>query len=252
MEENQQKFIIEPGQFLILPPNNVHKGFKCCETDTIFSWLHFFTEGQFFYSDTPSAATLPKMNKNKYYKKDPFNVSVPQYGAIRAENYKQMEEYMDAISQVRIDRYHRAKLFYSSAISQIEYQIIFLKIFTLLCDTNEDAPQKDFVADIYDYFTINYQKPITLSEISKQFSFHPAHIIRSVKRKFGMTPLQLLLNIRINEAKNLLRGTDQPVNHIAESVGFNDTSYFAKQFKKIVGLTPLEYRRESNTGKLHK
>lgn len=246
MEDNEQKFTLSEGQFLIIFPDSMHRGFKYCDEDTTFSWVHFYTEGKYFYSSTPSYSEPPKMNKNKYYKKDNFNISITKCGSINDEDRKKFEEYLDSISQVKIDRYYHAKSFYSSAISQIEYQIVFLKILTMICELKEENKQKDFVTDIYDYISINYKKPFNLKEISRQFSFHPAHIIRCVKQRYGFTPVQLLLNIRIEKAKALLSDTDQPVNHIAESVGFTDTSYFSKQFKKIIGMTPLEYRRNVN------
>lgn len=245
MEENDQKFMLEPGQFLILPPGNIHKGYKCCETDTNFSWIHFYTEGKYFYSKAPDTHTMQKMNKNKYYKKEDFNISIPQYGSVAGEGYNLMEKYMDNISQVKIDKYHHAKLFYSSSISQIEYQIVFLKILAIICESSQEPASKNVAADLYDYFSLNYQKAFCLADISKQYSYHPAHIIRCIKREYGFTPLQLLLNIRINAAKNLLKSTELQVNRIVEEVGFSDASYFSKQFRSIVGMTPLEYRKIS-------
>ncbi|MFD1176300.1 helix-turn-helix domain-containing protein [Paenibacillus puldeungensis] len=155
---------------------------------------------------------------------------------------------MDDISQVKIDKYHNEKRFYSSTISQIQYQQLFLKILTIFC-VNERSDEKDVAAEIYDLFTLNYQQNFALSDLAAQYAFHPAHIIRCVKNKYGMSPLQLLLSIRLNKAKQLLADRDKTVNWIAASVGFSDTSYFCKQFKKATGVSPLEYRKiTSQTG----
>ncbi|CAM4282467.1 helix-turn-helix domain-containing protein [Paenibacillus macerans] len=243
LEENGRKYIVEPGQFLILPPDNLHKGYKPCTTDTAFSWIHFSTTGSYSYSESPISYASAKMNKHKYYKKDTFYISLPQYGMIDKSLHDVLKSHMDDISQVKIDKYHNEKLFYPSTISQIQYQQLFLKILTIFCDSNERTVEKDVAAEIYDLFTLNYGQSFTLNELAEQYAFHPAHIIRCVKHKYGMSPLQLLLSIRLNKAKQLLADQDKTVNWIAASVGFSDTSYFCKQFKKSIGMTPLEYRK---------
>lgn len=244
MDENNQKYVLEPGDYLILPPNNIHKGYKACDEETMFSWLHFYTEGHYAYSNAAATSKLDKLNKYKYYKKDEFIISVSQHGTINPEDFSALERYMESISQVKIDKFQREKLFYHSIVSELEGQIYFLKILSLLSSMGSDK-KKDFVSDIYDYLVLNYQQSITLENISQIFSFHPAHIIRSVKGRYGMSPLQLLLEIRINAAKQLLTDSDKTIHQIGEDVGFGDSSYFTKQFKKRIGVTPLEYRKST-------
>lgn len=68
------------------------------------------------------------------------------------------------------------------------------------------------------------------------------HFSRVFKRTTGMSPVQFLLGIRIDRAKELLDFTDQSITDIAEACGFQDQNYFARTFKKITGLTPTQYR----------
>ena len=60
----------------------------------------------------------------------------------------------------------------------------------------------------------------------------------------GISFSEYLRNIRIEEAKKLLRNTDLKVFEIAMKVGFNDAGYFSKRFEDTVGMTPNEYRRK--------
>ncbi|MBT2293453.1 AraC family transcriptional regulator [Paenibacillus albidus] len=244
LEEDGRKYTIEPNQYLILPPGNLHKGYKACTSDTTFSWVHFYTTGHYFYSENPITQVDSKMNKTKYYKKDVFYISLPQYGRIDDSLHEIMKNYMDSISQVKIDKYHNEKLFYSSTKSQIEYQQLFLKILTVLCDLREHEKEKELAEEILDYFSSHYQNPFDLNQLAAQYSFHPAHIIRSVKKKYGLSPLQLLLTIRVQKAMKLLEEERHSVGQIASLVGFTDSSYFCKQFKKITSLTPLQYRNQ--------
>ncbi|MCA5963754.1 helix-turn-helix transcriptional regulator [Blautia sp. RD014234] len=73
--------------------------------------------------------------------------------------------------------------------------------------------------------------------------FFPSGIHHALhKEKYQLTPLQLLTRIRIEEAQKLLGTTQLHVNIIGENVGYSDPAYFSKQFKKVTGMTALEYR----------
>jgi AraC-like DNA-binding protein len=55
-----------------------------------------------------------------------------------------------------------------------------------------------------------------------------------------------LNDLRVGEAKNLLRETDLPLIEIASRVGFEDQSYFSRVFRNVVGISPGRYRRTSD------
>ncbi|WP_129139329.1 GlxA family transcriptional regulator [Modicisalibacter coralii] len=70
---------------------------------------------------------------------------------------------------------------------------------------------------------------------------------RSFKRRFkaatGMTPIAYVHTLRLEEAKQMLESDDAPIEAIAESVGYEDASFFRRLFGRRVGLTPGQYRR---------
>lgn len=59
----------------------------------------------------------------------------------------------------------------------------------------------------------------------------------------GLSPIACLVRLRVEKAQELLWFTEQPVKQIAAAVGFVDEFYFSRQFKKLVGHSPLQYRR---------
>ncbi len=69
---------------------------------------------------------------------------------------------------------------------------------------------------------------------------------RSLMRRFakaiGMSPLDYVHALRLEEAKQLLETTDLPVEAIANEVGYEDTSFFGRLFRRKAGITPLQYR----------
>ncbi|OPJ59634.1 helix-turn-helix domain-containing protein [Clostridium oryzae] len=249
MEEEGKHFDVHKGQFLILSPDKVHASYRYCDEDTVFSWIHFYSTGDFSFSDKPAHYIQAKMNKNKYYQKDKFYISIPKYGSMNSKCYRDIEGYLDQISQVKIDKYNQQKLFFNSVSSQIDYQILFMKIIALICESSEKPQERDLAEEIYSFLKHSYTEPFNLTELSHRYAFHPAYIIRCIKMKYGLTPLQLLISIRMEEAKKLLKTTNLHVNIIAQNVGYYDMAYFSKQFKNVTGMTAIEYRRKE-TGAL--
>jgi transcriptional regulator GlxA family with amidase domain len=70
---------------------------------------------------------------------------------------------------------------------------------------------------------------------------------RSLQRRFklatGMTPLEYVHTLRLEEAKHLLETTSQPVEAVAGEVGYEDAAFFARLFRRKVNLSPAQYRR---------
>ncbi len=251
MEENAERYIVKAGQFLILPPQRLHKGYRCCDEATNFYWLHFYTTGQFTYKDIPVYDKNHRQKANYQFQKEPFHISLPQYGNLNLEQQAKLAASMDAIVQVRIDKTQPKKAFYSSAVSQIKSQQLFFSILSIFCDVNaRDNEHKDIAQEIFEHFNLFYREPFDLKKLAQQYVFHPTHIIRCVKRKYNMSPLQLLLHIRIKKAQKLLLETNDTINKIAFDVGFEDNAYFAKQFKRICNMTPSDYRKQSLRQKL--
>ena len=69
------------------------------------------------------------------------------------------------------------------------------------------------------------------------------HQARLFKRAFGVSPLQYVNSLRIESAAHLIRGTDTPIGQVAEHLGYDDPVYFARCFKKYMGLSPSALRR---------
>ena len=91
----------------------------------------------------------------------------------------------------------------------------------------------------------NYQEEITTEELAKMCYISPSHLSRIFKKETGKTISQYLADYRINLAKKLLVELELSIEKIAFSVGYQDTSYFGKKFKTIVGMTPRQYQQQA-------
>ena len=69
-----------------------------------------------------------------------------------------------------------------------------------------------------------------------------SHFLRVFKKDMNLTPMQYIIQHRIEAAQLLLLLNNDPLKTIANSLGFSDTSHFVKTFKKYKGMTPQEFR----------
>ncbi|SER50635.1 two-component system, response regulator YesN [Gracilibacillus ureilyticus] len=103
---------------------------------------------------------------------------------------------------------------------------------------------KGTIHHIKKYIHKNYDKPITMKSIANEFFINPVYMGQLFKKTYGIYFKDYILNVRINEAKKLLRTTDLRVYEVAQKVGFNNPDYFVTQFEKAVGKTPSQYRKQ--------
>ena len=87
-----------------------------------------------------------------------------------------------------------------------------------------------------------YLSGYRLSELASLAGVHRVHLIREFRKHYGTTIGEHLRKLRIDYAYQLLGQTELPLREIAAVCRFADQSHFSKQFKKLSGLTPAEYR----------
>ncbi len=98
------------------------------------------------------------------------------------------------------------------------------------------------INEIKSYISINYFNDISLRQISKDFFMNESYLSDLFKKETGYSFSSYLSNVRIDQSKVLLAQVDLKIQDIAEMVGYNDSRYFIKVFRKITKMTPTEYR----------
>lgn len=125
---------------------------------------------------------------------------------------------------------------------------IFMEIISLLFrwkqggDINFDKIRK--VEKVINYLTEHYTQQLSLAELGRVASLSPSYLGTIFKEVTGTSPVNYLIRVRINKAKELLKDGYR-VSEVAPMVGFNDVFYFSKSFKKYEGMAPSKYKTES-------
>ncbi len=116
--------------------------------------------------------------------------------------------------------------------------------FTENKETQETFSLQNKLHIIREYLTTNFNQKISLDSLSSMFYVSKYHLSREYKRYFGITLMNDLNNMRISNAKSLLRFSNDSVESIAEQCGFSDSAYFIKVFKNTENMTPYSYRQK--------
>ncbi|GAB1156848.1 AraC family transcriptional regulator [Paenibacillus illinoisensis] len=98
--------------------------------------------------------------------------------------------------------------------------------------------------DMLQWIHLNYADPIRLEDIARTGQLSRSETCRYFKQILQTTPMQYVMDYRIQKSIELLRFSGRSITEIAYEVGFNSTSYYINQFRKSMKKTPLRYKRE--------
>lgn len=101
------------------------------------------------------------------------------------------------------------------------------------------------------YIEDHFHEDISNRDLLELLDCSESVLLRSFKQAVGLSPMQYLMNHRIQKATEMLLTTELKSCDIAVSCGFHDFSYFTKMFKRTIGMTPIQYRSFHRQLQLH-
>jgi YesN/AraC family two-component response regulator len=124
----------------------------------------------------------------------------------------------------------------------------FYELFTQIrmeLENRKSEKQELIIVRINRMIDLGFENPsFSLDLLADSIGMSSAHMCRIYKQYTGNTINDLLVNKRMDKARQLLTSTTMSVNEIAEKVGYTNPTYFYRVFKKTNGVTPIEFRRK--------
>lgn len=105
------------------------------------------------------------------------------------------------------------------------------------------------VRQMIQYMGTQYAHPVSIEDMAAGLGYNRAYLSRIFKQETGVSPVTYLLKLRIDKSRQLLR--ERPglsIEQVAASVGMQDALYFSRQFSRLYGQSPSEYRRSVLAG----
>lgn len=131
------------------------------------------------------------------------------------------------------------------------YRLLFLlkqKGLMVSTESSFNASEKEKIdryKRVVTYMQKHFARKVTLEELALEARCNPQYLCHFFKEIAKISPIQYLISYRLERAKEMLRDTTKPVLEVSMDCGFENVSYFIRQFKKMEGVTPRAYRERS-------
>ena len=137
-----------------------------------------------------------------------------------------------------------------------EMAILSAKVFAIEIDRHSQSPfilfqgQKEHsdepIKNAQEFIEKNFQEKITVDELASRFALGRRNLERRFKKATSNTVVEYIQRVKIEAAKKSFETTRKNINEIMYDVGYSDTKAFRTVFRKITGLSPIEYRSKYN------
>ena len=133
----------------------------------------------------------------------------------------------------------------NSMYVKCKIQSLLYSFFSYLLQDNQADSSSDIIDSALKIIKYNYNNEINIKKIADSFHLDSAYFSRLFKSRVGKSPKKVIMEERIEKAKEMLISSDHPIKEISNTVGFNDQLYFSKLFYKYEGLSPTEFRKKA-------
>lgn len=212
--DSENKFTVEKNAYLFMPPTEKQYGYapSACS----FFWFHF----------TPSIVNSSTQNK----------IVIQQQNQI-----PNIERILILINQLHdVDRRYHHKFTMDMLATGI-----LLELYNQIQEEQREksiSSKTQLYQSILNYIAWNKINKISVLELSEHFGYHVKYLSSVFKSIAGISLKQYLLQEIMEHAKAELIDTNKTISQIGYSIGYTDSHNFSHAFKKVVGITPTEYR----------
>ena len=219
--QNGEEIAVLPGEAILVDLHQYHRYHFREGVPSKIAWAHM--------NGTPIISIVQQLQK-----KHPFPVKMKSQ-----EIYDRLMALFEISDLPGWDVWRQSEQCYA-------IWLVFLReVWNECADEKEDSRKQKFKQTIWQVIAHNLHRDITLEELARAVSLSKYHFAHTFHETFGMPPMQFITEERIRQAKYRLCNTTEQVNEIAEALGFSESGYFSKVFKKECGCTPTEYRNQN-------
>lgn len=227
------KFAAREGDLVILPPNMLHAAYPNEACDLVYDAFVFHPAmlGMGSNDRCTAECIYPLINGN-------IRIQIP----IRpgADTYPEFMKSADLIFSCAKANQPKQDLLLKSEL---------LRLFWLL-EMSDDVISRqgteqsysERIRPVLEYMSANFHEDLSIDQLAGLLHLSKSYFMSSFKNAVGVSAIEHLTQLRINAACEALSETDKMISDISLDCGYTNLSNFNRQFKKIVGCTPYEYR----------
>ena len=223
---DKKRTTLSASQFIVIPANTPHK-YASNENDpwTIY-WLHFRGDLATYIVDLI-------LQNTRNYKPDL---------AFSENRIKLFEDIYSGLEK----GYGSDNLRY---VNMIFYHFLSSLLYEEKFSSSEKRKEGDFIADTIELMQKKTHTVISLQELARFAKLSVSHFSAVFRERTGYSPIEYFNHLKIQKACQYLLITGMTVKETAASLGIDDQYYFSRMFTKLMGHSPVEYRKRNKTGK---
>jgi AraC-like DNA-binding protein len=217
---NKKKITIKPHHFFIIPKNVRHSYGANDKNPWSIYWMHFDGE------------CVPELferlsNNDSIYDSIPYNSDIIKL--------------FDQIFNIFNSGFLEFKMEYANILSQ---RFISSFIYREINKTSSSVNSENLINSIKDYLNENLHKSLKTEDLAKKFNYSSSYIFSVFKKSTGYS-LHHFFNLKkTQKACEYMNYTKKSIKEISFKLGFQDQFYFSRVFKKYMGVSPKEYRKD--------
>ncbi|MDT8717481.1 helix-turn-helix domain-containing protein [Clostridium sp. 19966] len=236
---NSEKYFVKKGDVFVINGNTSHgyentEEFKICNIMYKPEHLHRVGNDLKKSSGYQALFVIEPFLAKEYNFKSKLQLNIYDYAKIKEIIFHMVNEYESKYQGYQTMLYSRF----------MELVVFLSRQYDIINSAVKDNVIN--LAKAVAYMESHFQESVSLKELADKAEFSARHFNRIFKENYKTTPMNYMLRLRIQYACSLLRKSKLPISDIAYESGFEDSNYFTRQFKKIIGLSPKDYRSNSN------
>ncbi|MDR6879433.1 helix-turn-helix transcriptional regulator [Bacillus sp. 3255] len=238
--EGKHNWTVKQQEAIILRPDLNHYGTAPCIEETEIIWIHFHTHGAWGeYTDMNAcldnqAELIDNHRTTAFLNHAEVNsIFIPKYMKLTPKAFELAAYFFQLEDESRSLRNWRKQNAFQLFMQHISRELI----------ATTDMTAFHLAEKVELFIRQNYMRKITNATLHVELNYHPNYLAKCMLKVFGMTPIDFLLQYRIEQAKKLLIQTDWSMTKIAEECGFQHASYFSYCFSNKEGISPLHFRK---------
>lgn len=217
-------FHLKPNSFLIIPPNVEHHYRSSINYPWTIYWCHFLGEkGKLLYKHYQCKSSYPV-------------ISIPRTEPRLKGLLKVMNILESGFDVYGIE-------FANLSLFNIIMEMIYYN------DINTKVVETDIISNTINFLNANLHKNIKIDFLANRCNLSISRYSEIFKKKTGYSPIQFFNKLKIEKSCQYLYFTDLRIKEICNKIGYDDPYYYSRAFKKLMGMSPSQYRKEYKTTK---
>ena len=235
---------VSKGNMFIVQPNTPHS----YENTGNLIVRHILISHRFFEKYENELSSLPEYSR--LFKIDSFLPASKSSLTLNDKDFEVFDAFWNIITLNNLD--DKSPVVKTNEDFIVSTGLV-LSLISFLCSIHHDVyetqtgPVRDLsiISEAIKYITDHYDEKLPTQLLAKLCNLSESTFLRYFKKIFNMSPSDYIASHRITHSKILLANTIKSITEIAQDTGFFDSAHFSKTFKRIVGLSPLQYRQKS-------